>query len=358
MTALVAFMNKLGVVVAADSAIEDKITRTVSCYKPKLFKLTDDPPVALLTYGTSNFMPSEDHDSRLEVILKQYAAREMTAKDASTVNSTSQFLLNTLEEDRVQFPKERQRHSGLHCLRYLFGDILEQNPRMFELLRRAAGTGERSARNIALRRLEEFVKEEIRKLKPRRTPPAKTAKAIERVNETYGYDFGTYLLEETPLGAVSPPPSKRLLKRLLELGALQLMTQGVVPNPEFLATLVFVGIGLEQETPEICAFTLRGILLDRLLCTRDLQRVVSDSNPGCFESWGLPGVDVDDIRKELEPQLPEADLETLAKQAKLFIEAASEVQHGEGDRMTIGGPTSVAQITKQHGFTWIEKGVE
>ena len=67
MTAIVGFMNKRGVAVAADSAVTLGNTHKVVNSGNKIFTLSKHAPVGIATYGNTAFM-----DTPWEIIIKLY----------------------------------------------------------------------------------------------------------------------------------------------------------------------------------------------------------------------------------------------------------------------------------------------
>ena len=122
MTAEVCVMNKLGVALAADSAVTRTGGRDPKIYQSadKLFLLSYSDPVAVMIYGSATFMGVP-----WETIIKVY--RQAYGKQSrAKVSDHALALISFLGENRGLFPIALQRAYLVGDLRIYFRHLLEE----------------------------------------------------------------------------------------------------------------------------------------------------------------------------------------------------------------------------------------
>lgn len=103
MTAIVGFMNKRGVAVAADSAVTLGNTHKVVNSGNKIFTLSKHAPVGIATYGNTAFM-----DTPWEIIIKLYR-KHLGRNKFDTLNQYIMSFIEYLHEENFFVSEEYQK---------------------------------------------------------------------------------------------------------------------------------------------------------------------------------------------------------------------------------------------------------
>jgi hypothetical protein len=175
MTAEIAIMNKLGVALAADSAVTvqtktgQKIYNTVN----KLFTLSKYEPVGIMVFGSADFMRVP-----WEALIKLYRAR-LGPRRFRRIRDYAADFVRFLERNRPVFPAAEQQKHFCRTVEQYFEAILEDiNERVQQALTKKS--------KITLNEVSEIVIDEIGnchrawKREKRLRLPAKQESAIRR----------------------------------------------------------------------------------------------------------------------------------------------------------------------------------
>lgn len=111
MTCEVAVMNKLGIALAADSAVTVNDGEKIYHRVDKIFPLSSKPPVAVLIYGSAEMMGVP-----WEIIVKMYVD-EFASKPLSALDDYANQFLTFVNQSNLLFPVARQRE----CFRDVVG---------------------------------------------------------------------------------------------------------------------------------------------------------------------------------------------------------------------------------------------
>jgi hypothetical protein len=113
MTAEVAILNRNAVALAADSAVTLRLPSGTKIYQTnKLFALSKYEPVAVMVYGSADFMGIP-----WETIVKRYRA-QLGARSFGKVHEYGADFLNFVEHNSAFFPQQRQEQYLYDWVRY------------------------------------------------------------------------------------------------------------------------------------------------------------------------------------------------------------------------------------------------
>src|SRR5262245_38355492 len=110
MTAEVAVMNRIGVALAADSAVTiGREANKIYTSADKLFQLSDEAPIGIMVYGNANFVGVP-----WETIIKAYRSR-LGSTRFDKVEEYGQHLISYLTNNADLFPRrlEERQLQGL-----------------------------------------------------------------------------------------------------------------------------------------------------------------------------------------------------------------------------------------------------
>jgi hypothetical protein len=113
MTAEVAILNRNAVALAADSAVTLRLPSGTKIYQTnKLFALSKYEPVAVMVYGSADFMGVP-----WETIVKRYRAH-LGPRSFGRVHEYGADFLNFVERNTTFFPEQRQEQYLYEWVRY------------------------------------------------------------------------------------------------------------------------------------------------------------------------------------------------------------------------------------------------
>lgn len=121
MTAEIAIMNKVGIALAADSAVSIETASGLKVYNAnKLFMLSKYHPVGIMIYGNATVM-----DVPWESIIKNYR-RELRDKSFKLLEDYGTDFLAYLDKNEFLFPPEKQDTEVLEGVFFYLSQIAEQ----------------------------------------------------------------------------------------------------------------------------------------------------------------------------------------------------------------------------------------
>lgn len=411
MTAEVAVMNKLGVALAADSAVtagtvdKPKIYNSVN----KLFALSKYEPVGVMVYGFAELMAVP-----WESILKTYRA-ELGKRNFDTLGEYAAHFVGFLDQPNVLFGEKAQADYVSGTIFSLFGAMLDQINRRVDEVREKEG-------NVSDAQVRRIVSAEIKIMHEswRKAPllehlkPSHVQKVIRQYSTVFR-DIRNRVFEQLPMSATT-------LKRLKELSAYVFVKRKLTPMAK--SGVVIAGFGTGESFPCLIEYEIEAIVADRLKyfeqqkvsvnpdvnaaivpfaqtdmvynfiqgISRDLEdtlrgylselflnnypAIVGDIIPGIAEAEksrfikkmeeagkGQAEAFIDRLRQYARDKHVNPILDAVAVQPKDELGAMAEAlvnltslkQKISVGMETVGGPIDVALISKGDGFIWIKR---
>lgn len=413
MTCEVAVMNRLGVALAADSAVTftqvhvDRQERTFATGANKIFQLTEYEPVGAMVFNNANLQGVP-----WEVIVKAFRA-EFGAQHFGTlaeyVNALQDFILN----HPVLFPAtHRESEFQTLCAKSAF-QLLEiaqnHHPILWDPDRSANHPQEWAALAEAMTRL----------LREQPLNPAFTEEKISQAVAKYA----DWLGEEISKYLSSMPGTKHLDGVIPPRDAATIAIEGIFRTPRQVfgpqyTGVVVSGFGRDEFFPSFIECRCYGFVLDALLFERESHHVITHENTSAIEAFAtksmvetfLQGVSPSAwshahklVRQVLEQSCSQllneigappatADvssrvideacntfqdewarsvlaahyhplrgvisgltMEELAELAETLVLLESLKEKVTSRTQSVGGPVDVAVITKSEGLVWIKR---
>jgi hypothetical protein len=355
MTCEVVVMNKRGVALAADSAVtlspQNKIYHTAE----KLFQISPDLPVAIMTYGSADLM-----DIPWETLIKTYA-RRFAGNRFETLEQHADNFVSYIAQQRILLEPERQDQYVSYSVRDLLGYYREkfietsQEPPL---------------------RLSDIVKSHVGEL-------GKFPKS-----EHLGSDFGKRTAEkyaamiDEAVGEVFENIKLTSSDRRELRSAAEAMFATVFPED---SGVVIAGMGEEDLVPVLVEYGVSGVALDKLRYARKSEPTrITPEMDACVAPYAqdaiirqIIGGIHEDLREVIESVLPggqkrgkfEAASEKfadkftaavaalpthdLAKMAESLVSLTAFVKRMRVDEdETVAEPVDVAILSKGDGFRW------
>ncbi|MBX9678764.1 MAG: hypothetical protein K2X38_08355 [Gemmataceae bacterium] len=143
MTAEIAVMNRIGVALAADSAVTISAAQKIYTSANKLFQLSASAPVGVMIYGNASFV-----NMPWETIIKAFRKQNGTRTFGSLEEYCSAFLA-FLTHNTALFPESTQIGQLEQLLASLFIAIREEIGRQLDLLAESNENGDLSVDDIS-----------------------------------------------------------------------------------------------------------------------------------------------------------------------------------------------------------------
>lgn len=408
MTAEACVMNKLGIALAADSAVSWTHSHKPKIYQSadKLFLLSEADPVAVMVYGSASFVGVP-----WETTIKRYRALH-GKRSFPTVSEHADAFLSFLEKDRRLFPRSAQGRQLLFDLLRVFAGIREKIVNTFKSDTEDAGSiSERDVARIVRTAISER-RSELRKVKDTPGLPKSHALTVRRLYAKEIQQAITTVFENLPM----TPGTRKLLEQIAGCVA----TKGRWTD---YSGVVVAGFGNDEVFPAVTSISVERLVAGRLKTNDRKEHCVSDErstfvlgfaqtemvhaymegiDPGVLKHVGktvsnmfagLPSTisgAIPDLtttrRKALERRLSEsfqATFDDLWREWKIYrsrhhsdpitevigvlpkAELASLAEslvnltilrrRTSTDAETVAGPIDVAVITKGDGFVWIRR---
>ena len=126
MTAEVSVMNRLGVALAADSAVTiGQDAKKIHTSADKLFQLTPQSSIGVMIYGNANFVGLP-----WETVVKTYR-KECKSKTEKTVDDYASNLISFLTKTKKLFPQDRQ---DISVAQLAYSHLISLREQLFEKL--------------------------------------------------------------------------------------------------------------------------------------------------------------------------------------------------------------------------------
>ena len=255
MTAEVGVMNRLGIALAADSAItlggqSSKIYTSAE----KLFMLSEFAPVGAMVYGRANFL-----DVPWETIIKLYRTR-LGRKTFSTLNDYVESFASFIREDKILFPSSSQIESIDTIAGSLFTYLLDfklRNQLETELSNRSINEDELKIV------ISDLVSDEIDQLKKLDRIDGVSVDLIKKIKKDYKTTINS--VKDKLFGSL--PITTKTKNQLSQL-IIEALTRKYISPID--AGLVIAGFGEDEHLPSLVEMGVRGIVSDHFLYLKNL----------------------------------------------------------------------------------------
>jgi len=408
MTAEVCLMNRMGVALAADSAVTLVGDDSPKIYNSadKLFLLSEESPVAIMVYGSAalTLVP-------WETLVKLYRAQKVGAKPLASVDAYAKDFVAFLQHRMMgRFPEVQQATVKAH-VRAAFSEIkADIQRRTTEVIERQGKIPEPKMRALLYGWLNEALDALRRKIE--KLPTLKPEISRKLLARRCSAAISKAWVEH--LGAAPTTPA--LLRKATSVVIEALRRDAKLAD----SGVIVAGFGADEIFPSMVSLHVYDIVADRIRMTWEPAKGIDASNSGWVMSFAqqemvrlfMEGVDptldgfVRAVVEKLYRSLPEefakcigVQLDTeqrrgldalvsamlpkmwqglltyrqehftspvteivshlpkdeLAAMAEALVNLTSFRRRVTRDAATVGGPIDVAVITKGDGFVWIRR---
>jgi len=410
MTAEVGVMNRIGVALAADSAVTvGRAPRKIYSSADKLFQLAENAPVAIMFYGNSNLLGVP-----WETIIKAYRSR-LGSRTFPGLRDYLRHFLRFLRTEKRMFPAAQQKafvdliaSDFFSYLRKKLNDLLQNE------LNRKASLTEQEVKRI----LTDLVRDELHDTMGFPEFDGVTANTVQNIQKRY-----RNLIAAARRRTFEKLPISQVTQRRLSHLVSHLLTRSRLEHSNLHSGVVIAGFGEREHFPVLLETAVAGIVAGHLLHRQRAQLEVGKDANG----WVVPfaqremvatfmdGIDpnhrllverltamlfqkvagtilgdvsskhprygktlqkkveaslrklLDDFRKdwndtcsrhfsgpvmEMVASLPKDELGAMAESLVNLTKFKRRVSK---EQETVGGPIDVAVITKGDGFVWIKR---
>jgi len=408
MTAEVAIMNRIGVALAADSAVTIGGGESEKAYSSadKLFHLSHSAPVGVMVYGSADYVGIP-----WETIIKEYR-RSLGEKKFSTVAQYASDFFRFLEGSRILFPKQAQEQNFLDTMNVLYAHYDGLVDEIQEKLNAETKERGKLGETDFVRIISDIVDEELNYVRTSELLNNASVVAVlrrfsDQINKIKKACFGTL------------PMSAATSKKVQLIGT-EILCRNVYVRGE--SGVVFAGFGEKEVMPVIHVYKIKGMLENKpMFLSIGESKITADSDSiiwpfaqteildlfidgihparlehmrdstGEFFSQGVasilevigrenPGLRDEtkhQVRSQIEQlveklflewdkakedywenvlqMLPSFPKDELASVAEVLVELTKFRERITPGLETVGGPIDVAIITKGDGFVWIKR---
>lgn len=261
MTAEVGVMNKIGVALAADSAVTmgfDPGKKFTSA--EKLFQLSEKAPVGFMVFGNSNFLSVP-----WETVVKLYR-KKLGATTYATLEEYSSDFINYLENNKNLYPEVVQddfvRNTIIRYLEHVRDDFLDLiERRLSDIPSEKEGLSEEEIEKLFV----EFIKKKTDEVKLTKEFDGLADNYKDRFRDKYNEDIREIkkkIFENFPITTGTHRKINALLYELFSRR--ELLFNGYYSN------FVIAGFGEEEHFPSFQEFCVAGVVIDNVL--HDIMR--------------------------------------------------------------------------------------
>jgi hypothetical protein len=419
MTAEIAVMNRLGVALAADSAVTITFgSRSSKIFSTnKLFMLSKHYPVGIMIFGNASLMGIP-----WEILIKEYRKRELCEKYFDRLVEYSADLIKYLNGNTFYFTEKIQIEN---LLRMLFREqeaIKEQFEQDFFDAIRVANPKTTNPAQLIQSVFDEVVVKRSNELDALELLDSFkiTEKRFEQEYGAVVEVFTNKLQNNLPKGVIISDDSLRLLKKI----AYFLVVKNTFENNNSTSGIVIAGYGEKEIYPSLIAYDIEMVIDNKLkflpmqtlsvdhlndsfvepcaqedmVCTfmrgvsPDYEEVVDGFFDNVLSDYPnkvadkLSGLITEAQKNDIAKQLKEVGqdylktfrermdawvnyqyydrikmavailpVEELASMAAALVNLTSQKRRYTPDAETVGGAVDVAVITKADGFVWIDR---
>jgi hypothetical protein len=410
MTAEIAVMNKLGVALAADSAISIPTSANTKIYHSnKLFMLSKYEPVGLMVYGSGELMGVP-----WELIIKSYR-RDLGSTSFKTLEEYGVSFISFLNNSRALFPPEAQADYVYEVTYGFFNMIKEQiDESVEEVIHKALRISLSNIRAVVSQTIKVALKFIERHPRPNSMPVGFEKRVLAKYYQIIEQSIED-VFQKLPL-------STQLRKDLRRIG-IGLFARDMTEFRNY-SGIVIGGFGADDIFPAIVAYDIEGVVDDTVKYVPSAQNTRVKPDNSCalipfaqkemvisfvegaspayrdtlrqyleklFDSYPrhvvkkIPHLTVKqrkDLIKDLKAEggklaekfwqnlegwaaeynimpilntIGVLPLEELASMAESLVNLTSFKRRVSLDAETVGGPIDVAVISKGDGFIWIKR---
>ncbi len=407
MTAEVCVMNRMGIALAADSAVtlsssgEKKIYPSVD----KLFNLSNTEPVGIMVYGNASYL-----ELMWETVVKEYR-RQVGAQRFDFLKEHADNFLEFLENEEI-FPESIQNRHVSKLIHMYFSHILGRiGERLRNEVEQSQGIDEEAYSSIITDELREILSRV--KAQPRLDGFGQaTISKIREQFRTLFRDARSHVFENLKL-------ERTAVRHLNQIGVEYLTRDMFGPLK---SGVVIAGFGKKEFFPRLYSFRIEGRISGKLRIVRDDPTELSDEHTASIIPFAQqemvhtfmrgidPGIDqfirsttqrsligviekigdyvssrlpeykdniepvVEDASKQLLESMfedwerkqwdywrPVVDIveslpkDELASMAEALVNLTKFRRRVTPELETVGGPIDVAVISKGDGFVWVKR---
>ena len=267
MTAEVAIMNRIGVALAADSALTIGGGKKTHSSADKLFQLSRS--VGVMIYGNAVFLGVP-----WETIIKEYR-RELGEGTFATVEEYAGDFLRFMSRNEMLFPKKNRDDGVLNLLWEIYDYI-------FRVINRRLGSeDENLTPKESARIIEEVLGGLSKEIRKSRSFESVTDAAIVAIRKKFAKnirEIQAEFMEDFPVSVTARD-------KIQSIG-IDLLRKYLIPED---SGIVFAGFGNREAMPSIHEYKIHGMVEDEL-------RVINDLDVTASRSWGVfPFAQADEI---------------------------------------------------------------
>lgn len=400
-------MNKLGVALAADSAVTIGGLKKIYTSAEKLFQLAAIAPVGIMFYGNANFVGMP-----WETIIKAHR-RNLGKTTFATINDYAENLIRFLTNNQVLFPPSAQVKENTFLVAECYYSLLEQASVRLEAKRKAQGT--LSDKDIRAE-FGQAVKAELRELRtepllkgiPKNCRQKLRTKYRKNIADLKRDIFGKLPMTPSTKSSLTTIAIEFLLRSHFGRGRSGLVVAGFGESEYKPAVVNVVVEGMVENRPRHFVVTRTSIDSDNtasVVCfaQREMVATFMEGIDGDLRSYmensvgvlfrGVTKAIMDEIdqsdkklgkrlRADITPKLdmilrrlfgawqskskdnywgpiinvveslPKAEL---ASMAEALVNLTRFKRRVTPEEETVGGPIDVAVITKGDGFVWVKR---
>lgn len=261
MTAEIAVMNRLGVALAADSAVTITFgARSSKIFSTnKLFMLSKHHPVGIMIFGNASLMGIP-----WEILIKEYRKRELCEKSFERLVEYGADFIKHLNGNSFYFTDDIQIENLMGVLSRQRGIIKEQfEENIIKAIRGIKNPTTTDATKVFQAVYDESVAERYNELDA--LDLLDSFKITEkRFNQKYGnvvdYFIDNYQLKEIPSGINISGTSRNLLKKI----AYFVVVKNTFENNNFTSGIVIAGYGEKEIYPSLTAYDIEIVIDNKL----------------------------------------------------------------------------------------------
>jgi hypothetical protein len=321
MTAEVAILNKMGVALAADSAVSIGGSGKVYNSANKLFALSKKHPVGIMIYGNAHFMSVP-----WEVVIKHYRNNFLKDKSFPLLEDYADDFVKFLKTTNI-FPEENEiRYVHQHCLMVLKGiqKKLKQDMDLFF----AGSGGKKFTRAQILKEMRLIVNNWLIKeasSKRKLIPAALSLKS--KIIKKHSKSIGD-LLSDFFKSSLNLNPNKKLVLDLTDVVFKRIFSDVFFFSP---TGVVFAGFGDDQIYPGLFGLKIEGRVESLLRVQNHGVEDISSSNSAAIMPFAQHEM-VDTFMCGIDPEYKKAILNGLEEQCK---EVKTDIMPSLGITLTV-----------------------
>lgn len=328
MTAEVCVMNKIGVALAADSAVTLSPNGKIYASVDKLFALAENAPVGVMIYGNATFAGVP-----WETIFKMFR-KELGSDHFETLNDYAMELISFLKRRSVIVDAELQKQ----CAQSLIFDYLMNLKDRLDRRFRAAieEKGELDEPDIEQIVLQ-LIEDENSKCEDFNTLSDLPSNFADTVKEEYGEHINELIVEvfEDLPGIAGNDTLFGLIPKILISDRWRMVDAG----------LVVAGFGDREIFPGIVEFSISGMIADHLLYCQRRSQAIDAKVSACvipFAQQEMVHTFMEGIDPSLLDLFQQATLQTLMGMAEVILSDLSPGMKNKQSKVDLASKVELA----------------